>query len=103
AKVRRDWSGTHVEDLESRNGIRVNKKRIKGATLKSQDELEIGNVRLLYLDPSAVGDARRPEEDSSGSGHSQIENTNHPALVDDVPELPPNPVVSDAPSAAVAN
>ena len=26
-KVRRDWSGTHVEDLGSRNGIKVNRKR----------------------------------------------------------------------------
>jgi pSer/pThr/pTyr-binding forkhead associated (FHA) protein len=25
-KVRRDWSGTHVEDLGSRNGIKINKK-----------------------------------------------------------------------------
>ena len=29
AKVRRDWSGTHVEDLGSRNGIKVNKKKTR--------------------------------------------------------------------------
>jgi pSer/pThr/pTyr-binding forkhead associated (FHA) protein len=54
AKVRRDWSGTHVEDLGSRNGIKVNKKRIKKQTLKDRDELEIGGVRLLYIDPTEV-------------------------------------------------
>jgi pSer/pThr/pTyr-binding forkhead associated (FHA) protein len=54
AKVRRDWSGTHVEDLESRNGIRVNKKRIVRKTLHDRDELEVGGVRLLYLDPAEV-------------------------------------------------
>ncbi|MBE2250991.1 MAG: FHA domain-containing protein [Myxococcus sp.] len=54
ARVRRDWSGTHVEDLESRNGIKVNKKRTKKVTLKDRDELEIGGVKLLFLDPSEV-------------------------------------------------
>lgn len=54
ARVRRDWSGTHVEDLESRNGIKVNKKRAKKVTLKDRDELEIGGVKLLFLDPSEV-------------------------------------------------
>ncbi|MCU0699708.1 MAG: FHA domain-containing protein [Myxococcaceae bacterium] len=54
ARVRRDWSGTHVEDLGSRNGIKVNKQRTKKATLKDRDEVEIGGVKLLYLDPSEV-------------------------------------------------
>ena len=42
AKLRRDWSGTHVEDLGSRNGIKVNKKKTDRATLKDRDEVEIG-------------------------------------------------------------
>lgn len=54
ARVRRDWSGTHVEDLESRNGIKVNKKRTTRVTLKDRDELEIGGIKLLFLDPSEV-------------------------------------------------
>lgn len=54
ARVRRDWSGVHVEDLGSRNGIKVNKKRTKKQTLKDRDELEIGGVKLLFLDPSEV-------------------------------------------------
>lgn len=54
AKIRRDWSGTHVEDLESRNGIKVNKKKVGRKTLKDRDEVEIGGVRLLYLDPTEV-------------------------------------------------
>ncbi|MBJ6763127.1 FHA domain-containing protein [Myxococcaceae bacterium JPH2] len=52
AKVRRDWSGTHVEDLGSRNGIRVNKKRVNRKALKDGDELEVGSTRLLYVDPT---------------------------------------------------
>ncbi len=57
AKVRRDWSGTHIEDLGSRNGIRVNKKRATQVTLKDRDEVEVGNVRMLYIDPTEVREA----------------------------------------------
>ncbi len=53
-KVRRDWSGTHLEDLGSRNGFKINKKKNTKATLKDRDEVEIGGVRLLYIDPSEV-------------------------------------------------
>ncbi|HEX5748404.1 MAG TPA: FHA domain-containing protein [Archangium sp.] len=56
-KVRRDWSGTHVEDLGSRNGIKVNRKRINRKTLKDGDELEVGGVRFVYVCPSEA-----PEE-----------------------------------------
>ncbi|QSQ18661.1 FHA domain-containing protein [Pyxidicoccus parkwayensis] len=52
AKIRRDWSGTHVEDLGSRNGIKVNKKRVNRKALKDSDELEVGATRFLYVDPS---------------------------------------------------
>jgi pSer/pThr/pTyr-binding forkhead associated (FHA) protein len=55
-KVRRDWSGTHVEDLGSRNGIKINKKCICKASLKDRDELEIGGVRLLFIDPTEMRD-----------------------------------------------
>lgn len=57
AKVRRDWSGTHVEDLGSRNGIRVNKKRVTRKTLRDRDELEVGGTRLLFVDPTEVREA----------------------------------------------
>ncbi|MFE8596727.1 FHA domain-containing protein [Archangium violaceum] len=58
-KVRRDWSGTHVEDLGSRNGIKVNRKRVNRKTLKDGDELEVGGVRFVYVCPSEA-----PEEQS---------------------------------------
>ncbi|RKG58690.1 FHA domain-containing protein [Corallococcus sp. AB011P] len=56
AKVRRDWSGTHVEDLGSRNGIKVNKKRVNRKALKDGDELEIGSTRFVYVDPAEPPD-----------------------------------------------
>ena len=55
----RDWSGSHVEDLGSRNGVRVNRKSIKGpTTLKDGDEVEIGGTRLLYVDSNAPAEVR---------------------------------------------
>jgi pSer/pThr/pTyr-binding forkhead associated (FHA) protein len=57
AKVRRDWSGTAVEDLGSRNGIKVNRKKVLTAPLKDRDEIEVGNTRFLFLDPSEVREA----------------------------------------------
>lgn len=57
AKVRRDLSGTHIEDLGSRNGIKVNTKKTRRATLRDRDEVEIGGVRLLFIDPIEVREA----------------------------------------------
>ena len=52
AKIRRDWSGVTLEDLQSRNGVKLNHKRVTRATLKDRDEIEIGGVRLLFVDPT---------------------------------------------------
>ncbi|MFL5322086.1 MAG: FHA domain-containing protein [Myxococcaceae bacterium] len=73
AKFRRDWSGVHVEDLQSRNGIKVNKKRTTRKTLKDRDEVEIGGIRLLFLDPSEVREAPvvLPEEEGESTESSK--------------------------------
>lgn len=67
AKVRRDWSGTHVEDLGSRNGIKVNKKRVNRRQLKDGDELEVGATRFLYVDPPS-----RPKSPFSSPPRSRL-------------------------------
>jgi len=56
-KIRRDWAGVSVEDLGSRNGLKVNKKKVKRVTLKDRDEVQIGNVKLLFIDPAEIRDA----------------------------------------------
>ncbi len=53
-KVRRDWAGVSVEDLGSRNGIKVNKKKVKRVTLKDRDEVQIGSVKMLFIDPAEI-------------------------------------------------
>lgn len=54
ARVRRDWSGTYIEDLGSRNGVRLNRKAVAEARLSDRDEIEIGGTRILFIDPGAV-------------------------------------------------
>ncbi|RKH82360.1 FHA domain-containing protein [Corallococcus sp. AB045] len=86
AKVRRDWSGTHVEDLGSRNGIKVNKKRVNRKALKDGDELEIGSTRFVYVDP-----AEPPDEPavSLSSESSAVVPAPSPPRPDGGEEMPP--------------
>jgi pSer/pThr/pTyr-binding forkhead associated (FHA) protein len=92
-KVRRDWSGTHLEDLGSRNGIKVNKKRTRKATIKDRDEVEIGGVRLLFIDPTEV---REDPVVLSSSNNDEEESTQ--AVPPDPEPPPPEPEAVAAPA-----
>ncbi len=116
ARVRRDWSGTHVEDLESRNGIKVNKKKVKKVTLKDRDELEIGGVKLLFLDPSEVRETPVVVSTNDDEGTQSVKEASSaspapepdpepqpepepPQAEDPVPEPDGDPQVGDEPMA----
>lgn len=88
ARVRRDWSGTHVEDLGSRNGIKVNKKRAKKVTLKDRDELEIGGVKLLFLDPSEVRETPVVLPSESQETEGTVSVAEEPQAPEPEPEQP---------------
>lgn len=54
AQIKRDWNGFVVNDLGSKNGVLVNEKAIKGQRrLKDRDEMTIGPVKLVFVDPDA--------------------------------------------------
>jgi len=54
ALLKKEWSGFVVEDLGSKNGVLVNDVRIrKRRRLNNEDELTIGPVRLVFIDPDA--------------------------------------------------
>lgn len=93
ARVRRDWSGVHVEDLGSRNGIKVNKKRTKKQTLKDRDELEIGGVKLLFLDPSEVRETPvvLPSESQETEGTVSVAQEQEPEPEPEAPAPEPEP------------
>jgi len=84
-RVRRDFSGTQIEDLGSRNGIKVNRKRVKSRTLKDRDEVEVGATRFLFLDPTEVREAPSLEPEPS------LEMTNPPREPEPEPEPEPPP------------
>jgi len=92
-KLRRDWSGTHIEDLGSRNGIKVNKKRITRKTLRDKDEVQIGSTRLLYLDPNEVRE-EAPQLDQLVA--DEEEGFTVPPEEVKAPEPPPPPPVPAA-------
>lgn len=97
-KIRRDWSGTHVEDLGSRNGIKVNRRRVTRKTLRDRDELEIGGIRLLYLDPAEVRDSplpRAPEDEGEKTTDGPLEQ---PKAAEE-PQPEPAPEPEEEPSA----
>ncbi|WNG24989.1 FHA domain-containing protein [Cystobacter fuscus] len=99
-KVRRDWSGTHVEDLGSRNGIKINRKRVSRKLLRDGDELEVGGVRFVYVCQSEAPE-EQPEpllaDVPTGSGESTSETPALPAprkrapVVEKKEEPPPEP------------
>jgi pSer/pThr/pTyr-binding forkhead associated (FHA) protein len=37
-----------IEDLQSTNGTKVNKKRVRSATLKDRDEVRVGSTRFQF-------------------------------------------------------
>jgi pSer/pThr/pTyr-binding forkhead associated (FHA) protein len=54
ALVKKDWSGFTIEDLGSRNGVIVNDRKLsKPRRLRDRDEIVIGPVKLLFIDPDA--------------------------------------------------
>jgi pSer/pThr/pTyr-binding forkhead associated (FHA) protein len=54
ALVRKDWSGITIEDMGSKNGVTINEKKIdKASPLKDSDEIGLGAVKLVFIDPSA--------------------------------------------------
>lgn len=71
ARIRRDWSGTQLEDLGSRNGVRVNRKAVAETRLADRDEIEIGSTRFLFIDPGALPEPTprpaRPEAPAPGA------------------------------------
>jgi hypothetical protein len=49
----RNGKATIIVDLNSRNGIYVNKKRVKSQVLINNDIISLGNYRLKFVDASA--------------------------------------------------
>lgn len=85
ARVKRDWNGFLVEDMGSKNGVLVNDQLVKKTRrLKDRDELTIGPVKVVFIDPDA--DLLRALEDVHGfpqdemAGDPEV-NTGDPSVI----------------------
>lgn len=88
AVVRKDWSGFIIEDLGSKNGVLIGDRRISRARrLKDRDEVTIGPVKLLFIDPDAeLMDALRevPGFETGDNGLEPLdEDASHVGAPDD--------------------
>lgn len=54
AVVKKDWNGFTIQDLGSKNGVIVNDRKIaRPRRLKDQDEIVVGPIKLVFIDPDA--------------------------------------------------
>ena len=52
--IKRTWNGFTAQDLGSKNGVLLNDINIEGTVyLKDSDEIQIGGVKLLFIDPAS--------------------------------------------------
>jgi len=67
-----------IEDLKSRNGIRVNGKKLDRATLKDNDIIEVGDLRGVFFqwlkDPTQKHKKIPVKENSKVSRNPQVQN-----------------------------
>lgn len=50
ARIVSDRDGAVIEDLDSRNGVSVNSRKVRRTKLKSGDLIDLGRVQLKYID-----------------------------------------------------
>jgi pSer/pThr/pTyr-binding forkhead associated (FHA) protein len=86
----RDFDGTLARDLESKNGLVVNGKRLRERRLRQGDALTLGNTLIVYNDP-----AEEALRGLDGQRDVTITRTN-PQQAESAP--PPPPVVAPAKS-----
>lgn len=54
ARLIRKWDAVQIEDLGSRNGVYVGKKRTKRAVLRDGDRVHLGTIVLMFRNPQEV-------------------------------------------------
>lgn len=54
ALIKRTWNGFTIQDLGSKNGVLIGGKRAEGAApIKDGDEIQIGGIKLIFIDPAS--------------------------------------------------
>lgn len=50
ARIWRDERGWSIEDMASKNGTKINGKKVKQSVLNSGDQIELGYLRYIFID-----------------------------------------------------
>jgi pSer/pThr/pTyr-binding forkhead associated (FHA) protein len=109
--IKRSWDGFTAQDLGSKNGVLVNEKRIEGVKLiKDGDELQIGGIKLTFIDPPSrlLGQIGGLDaETEAGPPDEQEQQFEEPEegdeeLMDEPASAPPEPLEAEAESEAPA-
>ncbi len=116
AQIKRDWNGFTVHDLGSKNGVLINDKLVrKPRRLHDRDEITVGPIKLVYVDPNAelmaalkdvpgfdMEDPPEPEEHEGEPSHLGAPNADggeQSAGGEALPEAEPEPSAVAAPAA----
>jgi pSer/pThr/pTyr-binding forkhead associated (FHA) protein len=82
-ELARDQDGTLARDLDSKNGLEVNGKRLRERRLRHGDAIGLGNTRLVYQDPAEEAlralDGQRDVTITRTLPHAQMEAELEPA------------------------
>ena len=90
ARVKRDWNNIIIEDLGSKNGVLVNDQLVKKTRkLKDRDEITIGPVKLVYINPDA--DLLKAIEDVPGFQKEEPSEVEAEASIMGAPDGGPQP------------
>lgn len=75
ALIRIEASSVILEDLRSRNGVRVNGKKVNKASIANNDEIEIGDVGGLFFERAKKSKKERAEysEENTASQASVVD------------------------------
>jgi len=64
ARLTRKWDAVQIEDMGSRNGVYVGRKRVKKKALKDGDRVHLGTVVLVFRNPQELAlDLSPPQEE----------------------------------------
>ena len=70
-KIEYDGESFVIEDLQSANGIRVNRQKIQQARLNEKDVVQVGDFTFVFEEEQAPATETLPVEEDTGGGGSQ--------------------------------
>lgn len=100
--IKRTWHGFSAQDLGSKNGVLLNGKRIEGAaSLKDGDEIQVGGIKLAFIDPPSRlleqmgGDGRETADISARQDAEPQDEVEPEAPMEEDPSMEEVPSPSD--------